>query len=649
MPEIVPDTLIDSRYKVLTRIGAGGMADVFCAEDQQLGRKVALKLLHQRFAEDADFVERFRREASAAAGLQHPNVVSIYDRGEWDGACYIAMEYIAGRSLKDVILQEAPLDPLRAIDITVQILKAARAAHRRGIVHRDLKPHNVLVDDEDRAKVTDFGIARAGASDMTETGSIVGTAQYLSPEQAQGHPLGPTSDLYAIGVILFELITGHVPFDADSPVTIALKHVSERPPAPSVFDPSVPPELETITLWALDKDPARRPQDADAFVAALEEARDHILARESPGQRTTFAPPMPMLPTSVGGDGEPGLPATNLYAPTTLPPYEQPPPYEADERRRSRRLPWWGWLLLVLALAGAAVGVYLLARPHDVAVPTVVGRAVRPASATLQQHDFAVHIERVTSAQPVDRVLAQDPAGGAHVRKGSTVALTVSAGPGTIAVPSVDGLTQQEATAVLIDKGLTVERVAKQPDDTVALGDVIRSSPAAGTSVPRASGVTLVVSSGPKQQPVPDVVGLSQDAAHSELTGQNFQVVVTQQPSSSAPVGQVLSQSPSAGTKVAPGSSVKLVVAQAPAQVAVPKLIGKTAAAAIDQLSAAGFQPRESTRTVTDASQDGVVLEQRPAAGSKVAKGAPVRLIVGQFQAPPTPPGGGGSQTTGSG
>ena len=228
-------------------------------EDQQLGRKVALKLLHRRFAEDAEFVERFRREASSAAGLQHPNVVSVYDRGEWDGTYYIAMEYLPGRSLKDVIRQEAPLDPIRAIDITVQILKAARFAHRSGIVHRDLKPHNVIVDDEDRVKVTDFGIARAGASDMTETGSIMGTAQYLSPEQAQGHAVSQSSDLYSIGVILFELLTGHVPFDAESAVTIALKHVSEAPPAPSTFDPSVPPALEAVVAVGAGEGPGGAP------------------------------------------------------------------------------------------------------------------------------------------------------------------------------------------------------------------------------------------------------------------------------------------------------------------------------------------------------------------------------------------------------
>ena len=254
-----PNTLIDGRYRVLSRLGSGGMADVFLAEDQQLGRKVALKLLHGRFAADPDFVERFRREAQAAAGLQHPNVVSVYDRGSWDDTYYIAMEYLPGRSLKQLIREEAPLDPVRAIDITLQILKAARFAHRRGVIHRDLKPHNVIVDDADQAKVTDFGIARAGASDMTETGSIMGTAQYLSPEQAQGHAVDAGSDLYSIGVVLYEMLTGRVPFDGDAAVTIALKHVSEAPRPPRELNPAVPPELEQVVLWVLNKNPADRP------------------------------------------------------------------------------------------------------------------------------------------------------------------------------------------------------------------------------------------------------------------------------------------------------------------------------------------------------------------------------------------------------
>ncbi len=226
-------TVIDGRYEVLSRIGTGGMADVYLARDQLLGRQVAVKLLHHRFAEDQEFVERFRREASSAAGLSHPNVVAIFDRGEWDGTYYIAMEYLPGRSLKAVVREQGPLEPVVAIDIVIQILQAARFAHRRGVIHRDLKPHNVILDEEGRAKVTDFGIARAGASDMTLTGSIMGTAQYLSPEQAQGHAVSAASDIYAVGIVLYELLTGTVPFDGETAVTIALKQVSAAPVPPS--------------------------------------------------------------------------------------------------------------------------------------------------------------------------------------------------------------------------------------------------------------------------------------------------------------------------------------------------------------------------------------------------------------------------------
>ncbi|HEX8714783.1 MAG TPA: protein kinase, partial [Solirubrobacteraceae bacterium] len=212
---VEPDTVIDGRYKVISRVGSGGMADVYLAEDQLLGRQVAVKLLHHHFAEDQEFVERFKREASSAAGLSHQNIVGIFDRGEWQGTYYIAMEYVAGRSLKTIVREQGPLEPTQAIDIVIQILRAARFAHRRGVVHRDLKPHNVIIDEEGRARVTDFGIARAGASDMTLTGSIMGTAQYLSPEQAQGQAVSESSDLYAIGVVLYELLTGAVPFDGE--------------------------------------------------------------------------------------------------------------------------------------------------------------------------------------------------------------------------------------------------------------------------------------------------------------------------------------------------------------------------------------------------------------------------------------------------
>jgi serine/threonine protein kinase len=266
---IEPETVIDARYRVISRLGSGGMADVYLAQDQLLGREVAVKVLHHHFAEDQEFVERFRREASSAAALSHPNIVGIFDRGEWNGTYYIAMEYVAGRSLKAIVRETGPLEPATAIDIVVQILHAAQFAHKRGVIHRDLKPHNVIIDEEGRARVTDFGIARAGPSDMTLTGSIMGTAQYLSPEQAQGYAVSGVSDLYSVGVILYELLTGMVPFEGETAVAIAFKQVSAVPRAPSELNPTLGASLDAVVLRALAKDPAQRYADAGELIAAL--------------------------------------------------------------------------------------------------------------------------------------------------------------------------------------------------------------------------------------------------------------------------------------------------------------------------------------------------------------------------------------------
>jgi len=642
MAEIAPETIVDERYRVVNRIGSGGMADVFCAHDNQLGRKVALKLLHRRFARDEDFVERFRREASSAAGLQHPNVVGVYDRGEWDGTYYIAMEHLEGRNLKEVVRQEAPLDPLRAIDLTIQILKGARFAHKRGIVHRDLKPHNVIVDGEGRAKVTDFGIARAGASDMTETGSIMGTAQYLSPEQAQGLPVSAQSDLYAVGVILWELLTGRVPFDGDTAVTVALKHVTETPPPPSALEPRVPPALDTVVMWALEKDPSRRPPDADAFIAALQDVRARMTDNAVGQETTAFVAPLVPLEsetTTVLAPAPVGLVEEEVLAP--------PPEDSLDPRRRSR----WPWLAaLLLLLIGAAVAAALLLAPHksatpQVLLPNVVGKDQATASTILQNAGFQPNVIRQTSRAPKDQVIKEIPPPGQSLDKGSTVTLTVSSGPGQRDVPSVAGLSQSAAQSALRRSGFRAA-VGSEASDKVAKGVAISTTPSAGTPLDAGSVVMLTVSSGPEQITVHDVTNEQVDTARNDLMGQGLKVSVSEVVSQSRPAGTVLSQSPSGGTMVAKGSQVNLTVAKAPEKATVPGVSGMSESAAIAAIQGAGFTVQTRDKTVSDQKQDGKVLGQSPAAGSQLKKGAHVGIVVGRFKAKPSTNQPGGSTTT---
>jgi beta-lactam-binding protein with PASTA domain/predicted Ser/Thr protein kinase len=639
MPEPTRDTMVDGRYRVVSRLGAGGMADVFLAEDQQLGRKVALKLLHRRFAEDPDFVERFRREAQAAAGLQHPNVVGVYDRGEYDGTYYIAMEYLPGRTLKQLIREEAPLDPIRAIDITIQILKAARFAHRRGIIHRDLKPHNVIVDDADDAKVTDFGIARAGASDMTETGSIMGTAQYLSPEQAQGHSVSASSDLYSVGVVLYEMLTGRVPFDADAAVTIALKHVSEAPVPPSTINPAIPPELEQTVLWTLNKNPADRPTDADQLITVLEHCRVSIEAGGA-GQNTASM-------AAVAAGAAAGLPTAGALAEAAAA-YEagaaiaDPPArngtgehatgdVEEEPERRPAWVPWAWALLVALLVAGAGVAVYFISRPKQDTVPRVTGLQLNVARTLIQNHHFQVGVINVQSKQASGTVIGENPGAGTKANQGSTVFLTVSRGLHNVSVPSVQGLSQAAATRVIKGAGLKVTHVVTQSSTNFKAGEATGTNPGAARSVPPGTGVTLLVSSGQPQKSVPDVRGDSQSAATSQLTSAGFNVDPTTETSSSVTAGNVISQDPSGGARATVGSTVKIVVAAAPATVNVPSVTGDPTGSAFSALQSAGFRVHRETQDVSKPSQNNTVISQSPPGGSSQNKGSTVTIIVGQY------------------
>jgi beta-lactam-binding protein with PASTA domain len=618
--EVAENTLVDSRYRILRRLGSGGMADVYCAEDNHLGREVALKVLHRRFAQDEEFVERFRREASAAAGLQHPNVVGVFDRGKHDGTYYIAMEYLPGRTLKDIIAAEAPLDQARVVDLGRQILEAAGFAHRHSVIHRDFKPHNVIVDDAGHAKVTDFGIARAGASEMTETGSIMGTAQYLSPEQAQGHAVTATSDLYSIGVMFYEMLAGQLPFEGDSAVAVALKHLSEPPTPISQLRPDVHPALEAVVMAALAKDPAQRWQSAEDFAAGLEAAGQQLAAGPVVGQDTAAFTPIPM-PVPIVGDTGASAPIARVAEP-------QP------ESERRRRWPWFtiGLLTLALAVFLAYLAWSGLTQTEKRNVPRVTATQLIEAREILERDGFEVEETRVQSNAPLDRVLDQDPDAGEEAEVGSTVVLEVSGGPGTVRVPSLAGLPPKQVVNRLENRDLTAE-LEERSSDTVQAGVAIRSVPEAGEVVERGEQIKVFISSGPELVAVPNVTGLSREVAEERISGAGLTPGQITEQESAEPENEVIAQDPAGGGEVEKNTTVNLTVSTGIETVDVPNVIGLGSGDAGAQLRADGLVPVERETEVSDRAQNNKVIDQRPAAGTEVQKGRPVVIVIGVFVA----------------
>jgi eukaryotic-like serine/threonine-protein kinase len=607
MTEVGEGSVVDGRYRVLRRLGSGGMADVWLAEDTHLQRQVALKVLHRRYAQDREFVERFRREAEAAAGLQHPNVVAVFDRGDIDGTYYIAMQYLEGHSLKELI--DAGLSPEQAALLIRQVLEAARFAHRHGVVHRDLKPQNVIVDAEGKAVVTDFGIARAGVSEITQTGSVMGTPHYLSPEQAQGEDVTAVSDLYSVGVILYEALTRRVPFEGESAVAVAMKQVSQPPQRPSSIAPEVSPALDAVVMRALEKDPGQRFQSADAFIAALDAAL--IDPTATSGATTAFAPLPPVVAT------------------------EEVEGQEAEEERRRR---WWRWALAALALLLIALLVFGLTRETTTEVPDVTGNQLDTAITLLKEDGFGIgEVERVEREVPANTVLETSPPSGDAALDCAVwrffcskpeVSLTVSAGPGTAKVPSTAGLSREDAETKLKDAGFDPQ-VEQAYSKNVEAGSVINSSPPGGTTLTRGSAVTIVVSRGQKLVKVPVLVGVQRSVAVQRIRGRGLVPLVSEE-ESSAPPGEVISQSPDAGSELGPGSSVSLVVSEGKEQAKVPNVIGKLRREGVEELRAAGLEPTVEERETEVQSQVGRIVDQFPPPGSEAEPGATVTVVVGK-------------------
>ncbi len=606
----VPTTLA-GRYEVVRRVGVGGMADVYLAEDTKMGRQVALKILHPQYAGDESFVERFRREALAAAKLQHPNIVQIYDSGRQGDFNFIVMEYVEGRSLKDYLAQQGPLEVSEATRIAREVLTALAYAHRGGLVHRDIKPGNILLSDDGKVQVTDFGIARAEAgSTMTQTGTILGTAYYLSPEQAQGLPLDGRSDIYSLGVVTYEMLTTHRPFEGDSPVSIAYKHVREMARPPSTHRADVPRPLEAIVMTAM----AKRPEDRYSSAALMR--RD--LEAFGAGREVTAT-----LKVAAVDDGTQVLRTVGRF-----------------ERQAARRPGWAVALALTLLAGGLALGTWSLVT----LLSTVVGRVEVP-KVVEREPDAANRILRSQGLEPSFQegefsariaeglITRQEPPTGRRVARGSQVKYWVSLGLPIVDVPNIVGRKLEDAAKELDKVGLRLGRRTGE-FSTEEPGTVLRQDPGAGREARSGDRVDVAVSQGEEKAIVPDVVGRQEADAVGILANAGFRVNRIREAHPSVARGIVFDQDPTAvqedGTPTeAPGGSVvDIFISEGPEEFPMPEVRGQQELDAIDELEDTGLRVRVVRQF--EPGQEGRVVAQDPLPGTTVRRGQTVEIRVGE-------------------
>ncbi|MFE7133929.1 Stk1 family PASTA domain-containing Ser/Thr kinase [Streptomyces sp. NPDC057638] len=633
--------LLDGRYRVDARIAVGGMATVYRAVDTRLDRELALKVMHPALAADVAFVERFIREAKSVARLAHPNVVGVFDQGAEGAYVYLAMEYVAGCTLRDVLRERGALQPRAALDILEPVLAALGAAHRAGFVHRDIKPENVLIGDDGRVKVADFGLVRAVGSATGSSGAVLGTISYLAPEQIEDGASDTRSDVYACGVVLYEMLTGAKPHQGETPAQVLYRHLHEDVPPPSALAPGLAPELDALVAAATARDPGPRPEDAVALLARTRSARAALS-----DEQLDLVPPAALAePTAGTGrrrDGSEertdvlarplprerdGVAHTRLILPHRA--AEDEPTAVVRLERPARWVPSRRVLtVLVLAftlLVGGGAGVWYINSGQFTRVPAVLGKTEQGARQTLERAGLDVREVRLRFSETVPRgeVIASEPAGRERVRGNGSVTLVVSRGPEVVPVPDVTGEPLPTARRKLEGAGLAPGVISESFSATVPQGAVISTDPPAGTGRAPDSAVAILVSKGAPVR-VPGMVGRPVADATAELETAGFRVgIATARVHSPEPAGRVARQSAAEGTRLAAGETITLTVSQGPRMIAVPEVTGRGEDEARSTLEQAGFEVRVEK---TFPFLGDTVASQSPAGGGRAPEGGTITI-----------------------
>ena len=621
--------VIDGRYQLTRVVASGGMATIYAALDLRLDRQVAVKVMHPHLAQDEQFVSRFIREAKAAASLSHPNIVSVLDQGWNQGGVpcvFIVMELVEGATLRDYLHEQGSLTVERALQIMTPVASALAAAHKLGITHRDIKPENILVSKEGRIKIADFGLARGallGNTMTAESSVILGSVSYLSPEQVQRGVADARSDIYSLGIVLFEILTGQKPYQGDDPVQIAIRHVNERVPAPSTLKSTISAEVDALVLSATDIDPDKRPRDAGVLLEQIRELSEKLDPRKRQLSLELDLPPLPLKPAAKEKKSKFSTPAKKEETPVKKEKTAQTKKKQVSARvQRNRRI-----AALIAIIIGVGIWYGLLGPGSKVVVPSLAGLTVKEATSTLKDLGLSLDVatEEFSEDIPDGKIITSSPAGGGRVSPNGTVDVTISKGKERYAVPNLQGLKQDVAEQQLKDNKLVLGDVKEEFSAEFPKGFIMRSEPASGERVKRDSQVNLVISLGVEQVSFADYKGKSGEQALNELSDAGFDVKTKYVYSEDLPIGAVISQSPGAG-QVDKGSTITLLVSKGSEFVFIPNVFSVSEAKAVAALKDLDLKPtvkkvgNKKTKVVTNVS---------PKVGTKVKRGSTVTITVG--------------------